>query len=217
MARSQSSHCKPFPNLAGDADNDAYCVQSGCPFRAGHIPAYQRFINDRARVVGGSSLAAAQLALANAFVQRAEFQQRYPTTQTVTQFVDALLANIQASSGVSLTSQRDMLIMLHGTGGRGAVLYRLADDNRDTNPINNRAFIEAEYTRGFVLAQYFGYLRRNPDQPGLNFWLSLVNRFPFENRAGQEAMVCAFVTSQEYQQRFSAIVPRTNGECPPAP
>ena len=40
------------------------------------------------------------------------------------------------------------------------MLYRLADDNAQTNPVNNRIFIDAEYNRAFVFTQYAGYLRR---------------------------------------------------------
>ena len=96
-------------------------------------------------------------------------------------------------------------------------MYRLADDNAGGNPINNRAFVDAEYSRSFVLTQYFGYLRRDPDMPGLNFWLAIVNRFPLRSATGQNAMVCAFITSGEYQTRFSLITPRTDAECPTPP
>ncbi len=95
-------------------------------------------------------------------------------------------------------------------------MYRLADDNAQ-NPINNRAFLNAEYARAFVATQYFGYLRRDPDAAGYNFWLDIINRFPINNTNGQYAMVCAFITSQEYQERFSPFSPRSNQECPPAP
>ena len=41
------------------------------------VVAYQAFVHDRARVVGGVDLAQSQLDLANAFVQRAEFTAKY--------------------------------------------------------------------------------------------------------------------------------------------
>ena len=156
------------------------------------------------------------MALANTFVQRNEFTARYPLTQTGPQFVDALLQTLQNDVGVNLAAQRDALIAQFNNGGRGAVLYRLADDNAN-NPVNNRAFIDAEYNRAFVLTEYFGYLRRNPDIGGINFWFGVVNQFPLRSPIGQNGMVCAFITSQEYQERFSSVSPRTNQECPPAP
>ena len=219
LYRAAYGNQQPFPNSQGDMDAHPFCTanpQNCSLIRASHVPSYAKFINDRARL-DAAQLATTQLALANAFVNRAEFRQRYPTTQAAAQFVDALLANIQSASGANLTSQRDALIVLHGSGGRGTVLYRLADDNAAGNPINNRAFIDAEYSRSFVLTQYFGYLRRDPDMPGLNFWLAIVNRFPLRSATGQNAMVCAFITSGEYQTRFSLITPRTDAECPTPP
>ena len=219
LYRAAYGNMQPFPNSQGDINAHPYCTANpaNCQLiRAAHMPNYAKFINDRARL-DATQLATTQLSLANAFVLRSEFRQRYPTTQTAAQFVDALLANIQTASGANLTSQRDALIALHNTSGRGAVLYRLADDNAGGNPINNRAFVDAEYSRAFVLTQYFGYLRRDPDMPGLNFWLAIVNRFPLRSAVGQNAMVCAFITSGEYQTRFSLITRRTDAECPTPP
>jgi hypothetical protein len=93
----------------------------------------------------------------------------------------------------------------------------LAEDNAAGNPINNRAFIDAEYNRAFVTTQYFGYLRRDADLPGLNFWLGTVNQFPLRSAASQNGMVCAFITSAEYQQRFSLVFTRTNQICDSLP
>jgi hypothetical protein len=93
-------------------------------------------------------------------------------------------------------------------------MYRLADDNAQTNLINNRAFIDEEYNRAFVATQYFGYLRRDADIGGFLFWLGQVNSEPLRDVTKQHAMVCAFITSAEYQQRFSAVVTHANQECP---
>ena len=109
------------------------------------IPAYDVFVQDRARVYRGHQ-AQAQLALANAFVQRPQFLTRYPAGLSGTEYVDALLTRIKNDSGADLTSQRTALINLFNQGGRGALLYRLADDNLQTNPINNRLFIDAGTT-----------------------------------------------------------------------
>ena len=180
------------------------------------LPGYAAFVSDRAQTVGSANLPAAQLALATAFANRAEFTARYPASQTAAQFVDAVLGNIQAASGANLTAQRDALIALFGTGGRGAVMYRLADATAG-NPIVNTAFIDAEYNRSFVATEYYGFLRRDADLGGFSFWLNVVNSFPLRSVSGQSAMVCAFITSAEFQQRFSLGITRNNQECPPAP
>ncbi|PYS65709.1 MAG: hypothetical protein DMF74_03105, partial [Acidobacteria bacterium] len=63
-----------------------------------------------------------------------------------------------------------------------------------------------EFNRAFVLMQYFGYLRRDPnaapdsDFSDYNFWLNKLNAFN-GNYVSAE-MVKAFITSTEYRQRF---------------
>jgi len=63
-----------------------------------------------------------------------------------------------------------------------------------------------EKNRAFVLMQYFGYLRRNPDDPqdtdfrGWEFWLNKLNQF--NGNFIDAEMVKAFITSGEYCDRF---------------
>jgi Domain of unknown function (DUF4214) len=122
--------------------------------------------------------------------------------------VDALLTNLWQTSGVELSKQRDNLIARYNTGAnqtesRSFVLRDVTE---------NAAARDANYNAAFVLTEYFGYLRRDPDQEGYNFWLNvLTNRVP----DNYHAMVCAFLTSAEYQQRFSSVVAHTNVECAP--
>lgn len=92
------------------------------------------------------------------------------------------------------------------------MLYRLADES-STNPIANSALIDAEYNRAFVATQYFGFLRRDSDMGGFTFWLNQLNTAPIRNVAKQHAMVCSFVTSAEYQNRFGVVVMHSNQEC----
>jgi protocatechuate 3,4-dioxygenase beta subunit len=196
---------QPFPNPFPDPN---------FPGEAEKLVSYAAFAADRARVVGGSALNVAQLDLANAFVQRPEFISKYPANLDGPAFVDAMLGTIMNDLGVNLSSQRAALIDLFNQGGRGKVLYRLADDNVQTNPINNRPLIDAEYTRAFVATQYFGYLRRDADIGGFLFWLGQVSSAPPRDVPKQHAMVCSFITSDEYQQRFSLVVTHHNSECP---
>jgi hypothetical protein len=54
--------------------------------------------------------------------------------------------------------------------------------------------------------QYFGYMRRNPDDPqdtdfrGWQFWLDKLNTFNGDWRGAQ--MVASFISSLEYRRRF---------------
>jgi aldose sugar dehydrogenase len=59
---------------------------------------------------------------------------------------------------------------------------------------------QTEFSRAFVLMEYFGYLRRDPDTPGYNFWLNKLNMF--NGDFVQAEMVKAFLSSIEYRQRF---------------
>jgi hypothetical protein len=71
---------------------------------------------------------------------------------------------------------------------------------------------QREYNAAFVLMQYFGYLRRDPDQGGYDFWLNILNNKVPNN---YKAMVCAFLTSGELQDRFSTRQTHNNSECGP--
>jgi hypothetical protein len=59
---------------------------------------------------------------------------------------------------------------------------------------------KSEFNRAFVALEYFGYLRREPDAPGYNFWLTKLNQFNGDYIAAE--MVKAFISSSEYRQRF---------------
>jgi hypothetical protein len=205
LYRAAFGNNQPIPNPATSSDFPGENLK---------MPSYTVFAQDRATVRGGSNLAQEQLALANAFVQRPAFIAKYPLSlSTAGQFVDAVLTNL-SSIGVTLTSERGKLITLYGSLGRGGVMYRVADDNLQTNPINNRAFIDAEYNRAFVYTQYGGYLRRDSDIRGFVFWLDQVNSGPLRDTGKLHAMVCSFITSSEYQLRFSSVVSHNNTECP---
>ena len=70
----------------------------------------------------------------------------------------------------------------------------------------NATLNQHEFNRAFVLMQYIGYLRRNPndapdaDYTGYDFWLTKLNAFNGNFVAAE--MVKAFITSGEYRQRF---------------
>jgi len=130
------------------------------------------------------------------FVQSGRFTAAFPTTMTAAQFVDALNAN--AGSPIS-TADRDRLVsdLASGAVTRAQVLRTIAEDP---------ALSRAEFNRGFVLMQYFGYLRRNPndaqdsDYTGYEFWLRKMS--DFNGDYNQAEMVKGFITSTEYRQRF---------------
>ena len=169
-------------------------------------PTFQEFNTDRGQVVEGPGLEADKQALALAFVQRTEFVQRYAGQTTANSFVDSLILSIQQGSNVNLTPQRNAIITRYNAGAN--INQSRAFALREA--IDSTAFVDGEYNAAFVLMQYFGYLRRDPDQGGYDFWLGIVNS-PLV--ASYRSMVCAFLTSREYQERFSPVVPRNDSEC----
>jgi uncharacterized repeat protein (TIGR01451 family) len=64
----------------------------------------------------------------------------------------------------------------------------------------SEALKQNEFNRAFVALEYFGYLRRDPDVAGYNFWLTKLNQFNGDYIGAE--MVKAFITSNEYRQRF---------------
>jgi Domain of unknown function (DUF4214) len=166
---------------------------------------FAEFASDRQQVVGGNNLAENRASFANQFVARAEFQQKYSSNTTADSFVDALLLTMRNTTGVDLSSQRAGLIDKYAAGAslnesRSLVL-------RDA--IETTGFKEAAYNPSFVLMEYFGYLRRNPDEGGYQFWLNILN----QATGNANGMVCSFLTSSEYQERFSPLVTHSNGDC----
>ena len=156
------------------------------------------------------------VAFATAFAGRAEFTNLYPPTLTPAEFVDALYAHALITPSVS---ERQASVEEFGgtsntldAAARGRVLLRLAE---------NQTLSQREFTRAFVLAEYFGYLRRNPDDApdnnldGYNFWLNVLTNSGGSPGNNYRGMVCAFLTSTEYQQRFGTVVTHSNAECGP--
>ena len=140
-------------------------------------------------------------ALALLFVQRPAFLFRYPAFPSATAFVDLLNAN---AGGVLSDSERSALIAELSPNRtdpvlRAGVLRKIADQ---------ATLQQREFNRAFVLMQYFGFVRRNPDAApeqnlnfdGYNFWLNKLNQF--NGDFVQAEMVKAFIISSEYRQRF---------------
>jgi uncharacterized protein (TIGR03118 family) len=90
---------------------------------------------------------------------------------------------------------RDSLVTgLNGlTKTRASVLREVAE----------LAFLKTrELNTAFVFMEYAGYLRRDADTAGFNFWLKKLNEF--NGNFADADMVKAFITSTEYRQRFGA-------------
>jgi subtilisin family serine protease len=173
---------------------------------------YEEFLPDTQQIALGvmvgignwqAQLESNKVGFANDFVTRARFSTTYPTTLTPAEFVNALITN----AGFTPTlAERQAFIVEFGTAtttvdtaARARVLRAVAE---------NETFSQQELNNAFVLMEYFGYLRRNPNDPpeatldygGYNFWLSKLNQF--NGNFVNAEMVKAFLVSGEYRNRF---------------
>src|SRR5438270_769635 len=91
------------------------------------------------------------------FVRRPRFSTAFPNTLTPAQFVDLL--NLNAGNVLS-SSEWAAAVALFGDSGSASNPITRAQVLRQV--AQNQKFYNDEFNRAFVLADYFGYLRRNP-------------------------------------------------------
>ena len=174
----------------------------------------QEFLDDtplvRGTVVVGvgnwlAELEANKAAYAQTFVQRQRFTDAFPSTMSPSAFVAKLNTNV---GGALTQAEADSIAaemsanMANGSASsaRAVALRRVAE---------NAEFDRREKSRAFVLMQYYGYLRRNPnDAPelnlnygGWNFWLGKLNGANGDFVRAE--MVKAFLDATEYRNRFA--------------
>src|ERR1700752_1554453 len=174
----------------------------------GTLPRFKQFMIDTPRVgrnvvVGVTGweqiLENNKQAFFNGWVQTPAFLSEFPNSLTATAFVEKL--DLNAGRVLSASERSNLENVLGSTPSdltkRASVLRSLVEDSE---------FQQKELNRAFVLMEYFGYLRRNPDDPpdgnldGLNFWLNKLNQF--NGNFVDAEMVKAFIVSSEYRQRF---------------
>ncbi|MGH9927732.1 MAG: carboxypeptidase regulatory-like domain-containing protein, partial [Pyrinomonadaceae bacterium] len=131
-------------------------------------PQYAEFMPDtrvvaRDVVVGradwAQTLEANKQAFIAAWVERAAFRAAYDGLGN-SAYVDTLISRAQGFNG-----DRDGLVngLNNGSLTRAVVLRAI---------VENEGFVNARRNEAFVMMQYFGYLRRDPDESGYQFWLN---------------------------------------------
>ncbi len=165
----------------------------------GRRPGYGEFMPDRGQLVEGPDLLSNKIRLSDEWVQRPEFLERYPTLLSAFEYVNRLM---DTAGLFPYASERQRLVNEMLSGKTRAQVLR--------DVVEFTEFRQREYNNAFVLMQYFGYLRRDPDQGGYDFWLNVLNNRAPDN---YRSMVCAFLTSAEMQSRFSPLRTRTDAEC----
>jgi hypothetical protein len=174
------------------------------PISFGEFPAETQEIS-RGLVVGQAGweqlLENNKQAFVAEFVSRPKFLNTFLTSLTPSQFVDQLFTN---AGVVPSSDERAAAIAEFGgatntvdIAARARALRRVAE---------NPTLVQQEFRKAFVLMQYFGYLRRDPNAApdnnfdGLLFWLNKLNQF--NGNFVDAEMVKAFLVSTEYRERF---------------
>jgi hypothetical protein len=136
-------------------------------------------------------LEANKQAYAESLAASPAFVESFPVSLGASEYVAALFV----SAAVTPTNaEREAAVAAYGGGGfagRVAALRSVSDSN------SVRA---AERNTAFVLMEYLGYLRRDPDQGGYNFWLGKL--LEHNGNFVSAEMVKAFINSAEYRRRF---------------
>ena len=164
----------------------------------GRRPLFAEFMPDTATVardvvVGRADwaqiLEANKQAFVAAWLERPAFRAAYDGLANAA-FVDALISH----TGGGFNGDREALVngLNSGSMSRAVALRQV---------VENQGFVNAKRNEAFVMMQYFGYLRRDPDAAGYQFWLNKLNQF--NGNFEQAEMVKAFLVSGEYRDRFS--------------
>ncbi|HZG52012.1 MAG TPA: alpha/beta fold hydrolase [Pyrinomonadaceae bacterium] len=169
-------------------------------------PAYEEIIPDMRSVSGATPEEVYQkrAALPVNFTTRPEFKGLYDALGNAA-FVNTLLdryglqsirspdtANPEGGTRVVLT-RADLITRLGSTGGQSLTRAQVLRSIVESDEVG-----AAEYNRAFVAMQYYGYLRRTPEEDGYNAWLRVINEDPQNVRI----MVNGFMNSTEYRLRF---------------
>jgi hypothetical protein len=134
----------------------------------------------------------------------AEFKAIYDGLNN-TQYVDKLFETTGVNA--SANDRIDLVGSIGANTTRAGVLQKVVDGINVISEVNQqftttygKAFYDQQFNRAFVELEYFGYMKRDPDDAGYAFWLGKLNSFngSFVNAE----MVLAFISSPEYRARF---------------
>ncbi|MDQ3820005.1 MAG: DUF4214 domain-containing protein [Acidobacteriota bacterium] len=154
----------------------------------GRIPRYVEFEKDMSRTSGFQTEAEQEAnkgLFADDFVTRQEFKDLYDRFTNAADFVNALLA----TAGVTIANKDALIAALQsGQLTRAQVLRAISESDEVKQKF---------YTESFVVMQYFGYLRRDPDILYLE-WIKIMK----QNGGAYRDMINGFMNSVEYRGRF---------------
>lgn len=177
-------------------------------------PEYNQYLADLGRIEQGivvndklvpEVINANKRAFVDQFVNSPEFKAIYDSLSNQ-QFVDKLFV----TTGIAPTDvERSALVGGLNTGAetRSSVVFKVVDGTQtgaDGAQVfqtrYGQAFYSQEFDAAFVFMEYVGYLQRNPDQAGYEYWLAKLKRY---GNWLDAQMVLAFILSPEYRLRFA--------------
>jgi Domain of unknown function (DUF4214) len=147
----------------------------------GRAPRYEEFMADFSEIRRGEN---GRLKLAQSFVNRSEFSNRYSTLSD-REYADQLIKNVQIRIP---DEERETQLSAQRT--RGEILFELAQKQEISQAFTNRAFITLHF---------FAYLHRDPDEQGYAAWSQTL-----EKSRNFEQVTSGFLNSAEYRERFTS-------------
>lgn len=153
----------------------------------GRRPTYAEIIPDMRRVTGqtGEEVIAKKTFFSNQWIERPDFKAIYDGLPNA-----AFVIKLVETADVQLPNQDQLIADLNSGSITRAQALRAV--------VESQAVLDKQYNRAFVAMQYFGYLRRDPEEEGYQRWLNVIDRNPADYRT----MVQGFATSVEYRLRF---------------
>ncbi|HLL73825.1 MAG TPA: DUF4214 domain-containing protein, partial [Pyrinomonadaceae bacterium] len=162
----------------------------------GRPPRYEEFLSDMQLLSGPQTpgeLEVSKATFAKEFMARPALAGQQSFAARNGELDDAgRLDHMLERAGVTLAN-RDHLAAALAAGRMtpAQVLRAVAESNEASAKFYNRAF---------VAMQYFGYLQRDPDEPGFNRWVNVLN-----TSGDYRTMIFGFIYSHEYQARFGPV------------
>ena len=156
----------------------------------GRRPTYSEWVFDVAKLNGPKTVPeqeASKARFIEDFMSRQEFMDFYQGSQTGQTFVDALVQK----SGIAPVS-RQQLIDNYQTVGRAKTLRAFLE-----TPEVQAAFMD----RAFIAMLYYGFLRRDAEAGGFDFWMQKLESTNHDNRF----LIGGFLQSDEYRFRFAQL------------
>jgi N-acetylneuraminic acid mutarotase len=208
--------------LSPEFQYTGYYVYRAYQGALGRQPKLSEFIPDT-QFVGNGIVVNGQLSAAKINQNKADFAQQFVNCTDATkyrcaefkaiydplsnqQYVDKLFqttgVNASAADGTALVNGLNA-----ATETRATVLQKVVDGinvisegNQQFTTTYGHAFYDQQFNRAFVQLEYFGYMKRDPDDAGYAFWLGKLNQFGGDFINAE--MVLAFISSPEYRARF---------------